>query len=183
MTDTLSLDAVLRATGYVLPETGDVAGLLRQRSAARVDEPDAVWSDRTGVQIHFKFSASLPDLSEVFESRRHAWNTGTAALLWMVSPDRIDVYDAYARPKDREAEEAFLLRTFGAVEQELARLDAYAGRLAIESGRFLGSRRSHPKRRARGCATPRRPRATRGAPHRRWPPKRTRRRSSAEPCS
>jgi len=60
VTDTLSLDAVLRATGYVLPETGDVAGLLRQRSAARVDEPDAVWSDRTGVQLHFDADSELP---------------------------------------------------------------------------------------------------------------------------
>jgi SAM-dependent methyltransferase len=88
------------------------------------------------VEVHFKFSSAPFDVAEVYESRRHAWNTGTAALLWIVSPDRVDVYDAYGRPKDREAEEGYLLRTFGAVEQELARLDAYAGRLAIESGRF-----------------------------------------------
>ncbi len=137
MSDLLTLDSVLRATGYVTPEGVEAPGLRRPREVpADRGEPDAIWRDRSGVEVHFRYSESAPDAFEVFESRKRAWNTGFAALLWLVSPDRIDVYDAYARPRGREADEAYLLRTFGAVEQELARLDAYAGRLAFETGRF-----------------------------------------------
>lgn len=149
MSASLSLDAVLRATGYATLDGGDAVGLQRRSGMARrVGEPDVVWRDRSGVQVHFKYSDAPADPSEVFETRQHAWNTGAAALLWMVSPERIDVYDAYGRPRDREAEEAFLLRTFSTVDDELARLDAYAGRLALETGRFWAAEeriRSHER--------------------------------------
>ena len=132
---------VLQATGYV-PAKDSVPSdvdLLPDEERARPDMPDAIWRDRSGIQVHFKFSPAEAPPAIVREMRRRAWNTGTAALLWHVSPLRVDVFNAYGRPLDAGDEQAYLLGTFRSVADQLARLDAYAGRLAFESGRFWSS--------------------------------------------
>ena len=132
---------VLQATGYVLAKDSIPTDLdlLSDQERARPDMPDAIWRDRSGIQVHFKFSPTEAPQGIVREARRRAWNTGTAALLWHVSPLRVDVFNAYGRPLDGGDEQVYLLDTFQYVADELARLDEYAGRLAFESGRFWAS--------------------------------------------
>jgi hypothetical protein len=128
---------VLRATGYITLNGGvpsDV--ILREDTRARPDVPDAIWRDRSGVQIHFKYTPADVPPEIIREARRRAWNTSTAALLWHVSPLRVDVFNAYGRPLNADHEQAYLLRTFQSAADQFAELDEYAGRLAFETGRF-----------------------------------------------
>lgn len=64
------------------------------------------------------------------------WNLGVALLLWVVSPERIDLYNTYERPLSADDASSHLLHQFRLIEQELASLDDYASRLAMASGAF-----------------------------------------------
>jgi len=67
---------------------------------------------------------------------REIWNEGFAPLLWIVSPQAVELYNGFSRPiSDRDAQQ-HLLRTFKAVEAQLIELDHLAGRLAMETGQF-----------------------------------------------
>jgi hypothetical protein len=131
------LETTLRATGYVIgekhapglsvPEVSDPSGHFT---------PDAVWRDRSSVEVLFKFAPSAPEPAQVASWHRDAWNLGVAPLLWIVSPQKIELYNTFQRPDPGGSVSAHLLRTFERVETELARLDEYAGRLSMVSGRF-----------------------------------------------
>ena len=88
------------------------------------------------ITVYFKDAPSLPSADEVAQWRRDAWNHGFAPLLWVVSPDRIDLYNGFARPQSVGDAEATRLDTFERIDSELERLDATAGRLAMETGAF-----------------------------------------------
>ena len=98
--------------------------------------PNAVWTSESGLTVYFKDAPSLPSADEVAKWRRVAWNRGFAPLLWVISPNRIDLYNGFARPLDVGDADATRLDTFECIDQELERLDATAGRLAIETGTF-----------------------------------------------
>ena len=50
--------------------------------------------------------------------------------------DRIDLYNGFGRPRESEDATTHLLRTFKLIASELDELDAFAGRLAMETGQF-----------------------------------------------
>ena len=106
-------------------------------------DPDVWWrsdpdADRPGVggvglSVYFKY-VDEPRDAPVAEWQREIWNRGFSPLLWLVSPERIDLYNGFGAPRGPDKVEA--LDTFGFVDRELTRLDTLAGRLAMETGQF-----------------------------------------------
>ena len=132
---------VLEATGYLAG--GEPARGVLLDDAARAGcrtrrfEPDALWRSDSALTVHFKYEPDVPDDDRVAEWRREVWNQGFAPLLWVVSPERIDLYNGFGRPQaSGDAAAHRLLRPFRTVESALDELDAFAGRLAMETGRF-----------------------------------------------
>ena len=131
---------VLEATSYLAG--GEPAHGVRLGDAARRDcrtrrfAPDAVWRGDSALTVHFKCEPNVPDDDRVAEWRREVWNQGFAPLLWVVSPQRIDLYNGFGRPQASGDAAAHRLRTFRTVASALDELDAFAGRLAMETGRF-----------------------------------------------
>jgi hypothetical protein len=135
-----TLEQVLAATGY-LPDGQPAVGLRLGADAqssrrGRVFTPDALWRTASSLTVYFKFEQSTPSEDLVSQWRREVWNEGFAPLLWVISPQRIDLYNGFGTPvKDGDAEK-HLIRRFENIEKSIQQLDELAGRLAIETGQF-----------------------------------------------
>jgi hypothetical protein len=125
----------LKATGFIIGEK-PAPGLVFGNTAMGDLGADAIWEDRSNLKVLFKFQDGSADEATIASWHRDAWNLGLAPLLWIISPTRVQLYNAYERPASRHDARAHLLKTFNLVEQELSKLDDYAGRLAMASGRF-----------------------------------------------
>ena len=135
-----SLSKVLEATGYL--QNGEPAhGVYleddaRTRCQAREFKPDALWRSDSALTVYFKLERKDPSAEQVERWRKEIWNQGFAPLLWVVAPHRIDLYNGFGRPQETEDAEVHRLRTFKMIDSELNDLDAFAGRLAMETGQF-----------------------------------------------
>lgn len=135
-----SLHEVLEATGYL--ENGEPApGVYldhdaRAKCQAREFSPDALWRSDSALTVYFKLEPEVPSSEKVARWRREIWNQGFAPLLWIISPKKIDLYNGFGQPQENEDATTHRLRTFRRIENELDNLDAFAGRLAMETGRF-----------------------------------------------
>ena len=143
------LGRALERTGYLAH--GECAapsvGLSGSRAHPRLPSfaPDAWWGSGASaggqgisagsLTVYFKY-VDDPDKVPVAEWQREIWNQGFAPLLWLVSPERIDLYNGFGTPLQHDDAAANRLDTFGLVDAELARLDAVAGRLVMETGAF-----------------------------------------------
>ena len=135
-----ALQRVLAATGYIAdgaPANGvllddDARGSRRGRAFV----PDALWSGQSSLTVYFKSVEVPPPDDEVAVWRQEIWNEGFAPLLWVVSPDQIDLYNGFGRPFPSADAAKNRLATFQAIDAALADLDALAGRLAMETGQF-----------------------------------------------
>ena len=133
----------LEATGYL--SGGQRAHGVRLGEAYRTYpqwrsfEPDGHWEGCSELRVYFKSVSSIPPEGEVSAWRREIWNEGRAPLLWIVSPDRIDLYNGFQRPQGEGDAEASRLRSFGIIANELAELNSLAGRISMETGQFWRS--------------------------------------------
>ncbi len=136
-----SLENVLAATGY-LPDGQSAVGLhigqdaQRLRPRGRDFAPDALWRSRSALTVYFKFESTPPSDEKIGKWRREVWNEGFAPLLWVVSPQRIDLYNGFGTPIQQGDARKHLIQTFENVDASLNELDALAGRLALETGQF-----------------------------------------------
>ena len=139
MTDQL-LYEVLEATGYLAD--GQPAHGVRIGNDVHVGDrirsfrPDALWKGDSALTVYFKFDPEVPSGEQIAGWHREIWNQGFAPLLWVVSPEKIDLYNGFGRPRQTGNAAEHRLRTFERIESELEELDAFAGRLAMETGRF-----------------------------------------------
>ena len=139
MTDQ-ALCEVLEATGYMA--NGEPAhGVYLDEDArikcqAREFSPDALWRSDSELTVYFKSAPEVPSEEEVAQWHREIWNQGFAPLLWVVSPQKIDLYNGFDRPRGTGDAATHRLCTFQKIKNELDDLDAFAGRLAMETGRF-----------------------------------------------
>jgi len=137
----ISLENVLAATGY-MPDGQSAVGLhIRQgtqrlRPRGRDFAPDALWRSRSALTVYFKFESTPPSDETVGKWRREVWNEGFAPLLWVVSPQRIDLYNGFGTPVQHGDAQKHLIQTFENIDASLNELDALAGRLALETGQF-----------------------------------------------
>ncbi len=138
--NTATLEQVLAATGY-LPDGQPAPGLRLGAEAqssrhGRVFVPDALWRSASSLTVYFKFEQSAPADDLVSQWRREVWNEGFAPLLWVISPQRIDLYNGFGTPAKEGDAQRHLIRRFENIEASLHELDELAGRLAIETGQF-----------------------------------------------
>lgn len=141
------LGKVLEATGYLVNGQGAAPSveLAGSGTHARLPsfKPDAWWRGNIdansggtgGPTVYFKY-ARKPHDSLVADWQREVWNQGSSPLLWVVSPERTSLYNGFGEPRPAAESQANRLGTYQHVEQDLARLDARAGRLAMETGHF-----------------------------------------------
>jgi hypothetical protein len=112
---------------------GDKARLGRR---GRSFMPDALWRGQSSLTVYFKFTSSPPADADLAAWRQEIWNEGFAPLLWIVSPDRIDLYNGFGRPRPEADPAQNRLATFLTIASGLEELDALAGRFAMETGQF-----------------------------------------------
>ena len=131
---------VLEATGYLAsgqPAPGvyldDEARSMRR---GRAFLPDALWRGPSALTVYFKFEPAPPDDQQISTWRQEIWNEGFAPLLWVISPEQIDLYNGFGRPLATEDSSRHRLWTFRNIDAALDELDALAGRLAMETGQF-----------------------------------------------
>ncbi len=144
------LNEVLEATGYLSDGepahgvylSGEADGLPRFRDFS----PDALWRSESALTVYFKYESEDPSEEQIAAWQREIWNHGFAPLLWVISPESIGVYNGFSRPREAGNATVHLLDTFGRIEEELDRLDALAGRLAMETGEFWRRARSVHRR-------------------------------------
>ncbi|PTR04711.1 N-6 DNA methylase [Nitrosomonas nitrosa] len=141
MSTTKKLRDVLAATGYFpdgQPATGLHLGLDAQSLRRRSREfcPDALWRSPSLLTIYFKFEQTTPTDELVSRWRKEVWNEGFAPLLWVVSPECIDLYNGFGTPTKEGDAQKHLIRRFNNIQSSLAEVDAFAGRLAFETGQF-----------------------------------------------
>ena len=134
------LQQVLAATGY-FPDGQPAPGLLQgneARSTRRGQDfcPDALWRSPSSLTIYFKFEATHPSNELVSKWRREIWNEGFAPLLWVISPERIDLYNGFGTPIKEGDAQKHRINSFSNIEASLIELDTLAGRLSIETGQF-----------------------------------------------
>ena len=135
-----ALHDVLEATGY-LANGQPAHGVLldeeaRSRHRTRDFSPDALWRGDSALTVYFKHEQESPSDEQVSMWRREIWNQGFAPLLWVISPEKIELYNGLGRPRKTGDADTYRLRTFRRIEGELDRLDAFAGRLVMETGQF-----------------------------------------------
>ncbi|NIF88726.1 N-6 DNA methylase [Burkholderia sp. Cy-637] len=135
-----TLEQVLAATGF-LPDGQPAAGLRLGNDAqasrrGRAFTPDALWRSASALTVYFKFEETPPADDLVSQWRREVWNEGFAPLLWVISPQRIDLYNGFGTPAKEGDAQKHLIGRFETIEASLHRLDELAGRLAIETGQF-----------------------------------------------
>lgn len=135
-----TLQQVLAATGY-LPDGQPAVGLhlgeaARNLRRGRGFSPDALWRSPSSLIVYFKFEETPPTDELVSQWRREVWNEGFAPLLWVVSPQRIDLYNGFGAPTKEGDAQKHLIRRFENIEASLHEVDTLAGRLAIETGQF-----------------------------------------------
>lgn len=141
---------VLEATGY-LSDGEPAHGVYLSAETGGQPEfrdfsPDALWRSESALTVYFKYTSEDPGEERVAAWQREIWNRGFAPLLWVISPESIGVYNGFSRPREAGNAAAHLLDTFGRIEEELDRLDALAGRLAMETGEFWGRARAVHRR-------------------------------------
>ena len=145
------LERALEATGYLANGAGAAPSVTLAGSVTHdwrpppSFEPDVWWrSDADadgrgagggGLSVYFKY-VDEPREVPVAEWQREIWNRGFSPLLWLVSPERIDLYNGFGAPGGPDKAEENRLDTFRLVDAELTRLDTLAGRLAMETGQF-----------------------------------------------
>ena len=154
------LRKVLEATGYLVNGQGAAPSVELADSGMRARvpsfKPDACWRGNVdangggraaGLTVYFKYEKKPRD-SVVAEWQKEVWNQGSSPLLWVISPGRTALYNGFGEPRPPEEANANRLDTYQHGEKHLARLDAHAGRLAMETGHFW-SRESRVDRKDR----------------------------------
>ncbi|TAL43035.1 MAG: SAM-dependent methyltransferase [Methylovulum sp.] len=135
-----TLQQVLSATGF-MPDGQPTAGLylgqdVQNERRQRDFSPDALWRSPSSLAVYFKFEQTPPDDELVCKWRREVWNEGFAPLLWVISPERIDLYNGFSAPIKEGDTQKHLIRSFRNIEASLVELDALAGRISFETGQF-----------------------------------------------
>ena len=152
--------SVLEATGYI--EAGRhaeglvTAGAIETAPEYARYEPifssnrgglaaAAVFRSREGAFAYFKDATgqAAPSAGELTGWHTAAWNFGLAPLLWIVSPTRIWLFDAYSPPpRQGTADQSAILREFDLTSngaEQLRILNELCGRLAADTGSFWRS--------------------------------------------
>lgn len=93
------------------------------------------WSGSADLKVYFKFVRE-PVAASVAEWQREIWNQGFSPLLWVISPEKIELYNGFGHPQTAHDATQNRIDHFRILDSDLAKLDSLAGRLAMETGEF-----------------------------------------------
>lgn len=144
------LSRVLEATGYL--ENGEPAassvriGAMNQVQQYPSFDPEASWrspapSPQTNgscsreLTVYFKYVRE-PVEPTVAQWQRELWNRGFTPLLWVVSDQRVELYNGFSRPRSQDTAADHLVETYRTNDSDLAKLALQAGRMSMETGQF-----------------------------------------------
>lgn len=100
-----TLEQVLAATGFLLdgqPAPGLYLGQMRRfPRRGRAFTPDALWRSTSSLTVYFKFEQNAPAESVIGQWRREVWNEGFAPLLWVISPQCVELYNGFGTPFEK----------------------------------------------------------------------------------
>ena len=135
------LQHVLESTSYLLSGRRCAHGVrigadAQAQRRGQGFRPDARWEGQASLRVYFKYVEDDVPSETIGTWRRELWNERQSPLLWIVSPQRTVIYNAFGRPQRRGDATANRLKTFGNTASELERLDSFAGHLAMETGQF-----------------------------------------------
>ncbi|MDE0192033.1 MAG: N-6 DNA methylase [Gammaproteobacteria bacterium] len=133
------LRTVLEATGYLSdgkPAPSVDLGESARRGPGRSSfHPDARWHSRAhDLTVYFKYAERRATRSDVANWQQEIWNESRSPLLWVVGPERVDLYNGFDRPRVPEDIDRNRLKVCR--YDQLGELDDYAGRLVMETGQF-----------------------------------------------
>ncbi|MBD2387493.1 HsdM family class I SAM-dependent methyltransferase [Cylindrospermum sp. FACHB-282] len=79
-----------------------------------------------------------PNPTELAKLHKLSWNHGLAPMLWVITPDEVLLYNSYSQPREQDEIDPNrnLIERFKTTESDLKRMNKYASRLQIESGKF-----------------------------------------------
>ncbi len=89
--------------------------------------------------IYFKEFEAQPSAHQLEKLHNTAWNQGLAPLMWVFTPTEIRIYNNFAKPQQKgkyTKNNKPILDVFQRTEEDLRRLNDFAGRVQFESGRF-----------------------------------------------
>ena len=150
------LGRVLEATGYLLNGEPAARTVSVARSDTHVITPSDVhtrlpsfrpeawwrsnpetgpWSGSADLKVYFKF-VQEPEAAPVAEWQREVWNQGFSPLLWLISPEKIELYNGFGRPQRAHHATRNRINHFRLLDSDLTKLEGLAGRLAMETGEF-----------------------------------------------
>lgn len=132
-----TLTQLLEATGYLpggLPAPG--LNLEAKPLSARPGSfaPDAMWRSASSITVYFKWEETKPAAELIRRWRWEIWNEGKAPLLWVVTPEAIELYNCYGKPLAKDDSVRHLIHSLPNSLERLDGLNTLAGRLVMETG-------------------------------------------------
>ena len=85
--------------------------------------------------IYFKIVDDTQDIKQI---REDIWNTGMAPLLWLISPTKVCIYDAFARPEETDTEDSHILDILAITSEGLKGVEKFRREL-FDTGEFWES--------------------------------------------
>ncbi len=143
-----ALHRALTATGYLRDDGEPAASAVTLANGAPVRrgnfQPDVRWHGEN-LSVYFKYAAN-PSNDEISSWQQEVWNEGSVPLLWLIGPGKTELYNGFAMPQRPSAAIENRLGVFGhdtlqsfapqSEQKGLQELNAVAGRLSMETGRF-----------------------------------------------
>ena len=135
------LHDVLEAIGYLVD--GRPAHGVRMSDDVHVGDQtcgfraDALWKGDSTFIVYFKPGPKVPSGERIAGWHREIWNRGFAPLLWVISPEKVELYNSFGRPRQLGDASEHRMSSFEWIKIGLTELDALAGRLAT----FLSGQR------------------------------------------
>ena len=141
-----ALHRTLAATGYLRDDGRPAAATVTLAGDAPTRRgslrPDVCWR-RENLSVYFKYAVN-PTKDEISTWQQEVWNEATVPLLWLIGPGKTEVYNGFAFPEGPKTATSSLLDVFEhdhphystSSAKGLPELNALAGRLSMETGRF-----------------------------------------------
>ena len=88
--------------------------------------------------IYFKTVDGNISTQQVTQIRKRVWNTGRAPILWLISPTRVRIYDAFARPEEGDTKKSHILDVLKLTSDGLEGVERFRRQL-FDTGKFWES--------------------------------------------
>jgi len=153
-----SVTIALKSAGFITEDGTRVKGLttaeegkelyeVSLRHGKILDKIDLLYESPSNLEgmpgmpghpcIYFKKMENISSES-IKKIRKDIWNIGRAPILWIITPDQLYIYDAFARPEDNETEYTNILDILNITAKGLEGINQYKRQL-FDTSKFWES--------------------------------------------